>query len=62
MISNSLSNNNNITNLKTVRKDINGINKDDIDGIKSENIIVSEGEESKSNREIEINANILAEN
>ena len=62
MISNSLSNNNNITNLKTVRKEINGVNKDDIDGIKSENIIVSEGEESKSNKEIEINANILAEN
>ena len=61
MVSNSLSNNN-TTNMKTVRKELNEVNKDELDGIKSENIIISEGEESKSNREIEINANILAEN
>ena len=61
MVSNSLSNNN-TTNMKTVRKELNEVNKDELDGIKSENIIISEGEESKSNKEIEINANILAEN
>ena len=61
MVSNSLSNNN-TTNMKTVRKELNEVNKDELDGIKSENIIISEGEESKSNKEIEINANIVAEN
>ena len=60
MVSNSLSNN--TTNMKTVRKELNEVNKDELDGIKSENIIISEGEESKSNKEIEINANIVAEN
>ena len=47
--------------MKTVRKELNEVNKDELDGIKSENIIISEGEESKSNKEIEINANIVAE-
>ena len=61
MVSNSLSNNN-TTNMKTVRKELNEVNKDELDGIKSENIIISEGEESKSKKEIEINANIVAEN
>ena len=60
MVSNSLSNN--TTNMKTVRKELNEVNKDELDGIKSENIIISEGEESKSKKEIEINANIVAEN
>ena len=60
MVSNSLSNN--TTNMKTLRKELNEVNKDKLDGIKSENIIISEGEESKSNKEIEINANIVAEN
>lgn len=61
MVSNSLSNYN-TTNMKTVRKELNEVNKDELDGIKSENIIISEGEESKSKKEIEINANIVAEN
>ena len=61
MVSNSLSNNN-TTNMKTVRKELNEVNKDELDGIKSENIIISEGEESKSKKEIKINANIVAEN
>lgn len=61
VVSNSLSNNN-TTNMKTVRKELNEVNKDELDGIKSENIIISEGEESKSKKEIEINANIVAEN
>ena len=61
MVSNSLSNNN-TTNMKKVRKELNEVNKDELDGIKSENIIISEGEESKSKKEIEINANIVAEN
>ena len=61
MVSNSLSSNN-TTNMKTVRKELNEVNKDELDGIKSENIIISEGEESKSKKEIEINANIVAEN
>ena len=60
MVSNSLSNN--TTNMKTLRKELNEVNKDKLDGIKSENIIISEGEESKSKKEIEINANIVAEN
>ena len=60
MVSNSLSNN--TTNMKTVRKELNEVNKDELDGIKSENIIISEGEESKSKKEIKINANIVAEN
>ena len=49
---NSINNcsNNNIDNMKKIRRDINEMNREALDGIRSENIIVSEDEESKSNK------------
>ena len=42
---------NNINNIKIIRQGIKDMNKSIIDDIKSENIIISEGEENKSNKE-----------
>ena len=42
---------NNINNIKIIRQGIKDMNKNIIDDIKSENIIISEGEENKSNKE-----------
>ena len=62
IVSNTISNNNsnNIKNIKTIGRGLNGINEY-IDGVSNKNIIVSEGEESKSNKGIEINVNIINE-
>ena len=53
---------NNKNNIRIIRKEINKIKKNPIDGIKSENIIISEGEENKSNKENEIKMNKVEDN
>jgi len=53
---------NNKNNIRIIRKEINKIKKNPIDGIKSENIIISEGEENKSNKENEIEMNKVEDN
>ena len=53
---------NNKNNIRIIRKEINKIKKNPMVEIKSENIIISEGEENKSNKENEIKMNKVEDN